>query len=122
MKCQIRNSFADLIRRAAAATTATAMLFGPVGSVFANRAESENAVRHIQHVIIIYQENWSFDSLYGQFPGASGYAFGFDTLPQYDVHASPPYSALIYKAPRPLTGFPLAADPQFPASTDGNLG
>jgi phospholipase C len=127
MKCQIRNSFADLVRQAVAVTAATTMLVAPMGSVFANSTEdhrerSENAVRHIRHFIIIYQENWSFDSLYGQFPGASGYALGFDTLPQYDVTASPPYSALIYKTPRPLTGFPLAADPQFPASTDGKLG
>ncbi len=30
----------------------------------------------IEHVVIIYQENWSFDGLYGQFPGADGYPFG----------------------------------------------
>jgi len=34
----------------------------------------------INHIIVIYQENWSFDSLYGQFPGADGYANSFDTL------------------------------------------
>jgi phospholipase C len=28
----------------------------------------------IQHVIVIYQENWSFDGLYGKFPGADGIA------------------------------------------------
>ena len=28
----------------------------------------------IQHVIVIYQENWSFDGLYGRFPGADGIA------------------------------------------------
>src|SRR5207245_11720068 len=28
----------------------------------------------VQHVIVIYQENWSFDSLYGKFPGADGLA------------------------------------------------
>jgi acid phosphatase len=26
----------------------------------------------IQHVIVIYEENWSFDGLYGQFPGVNG--------------------------------------------------
>jgi phospholipase C len=35
------------------------------------------------------------------------------------VTALPPYSALIYKTSRPLNG---GADPQFPASADGNLG
>ena len=27
----------------------------------------------INHFIVIYQENWSFDALYGNFPGANGY-------------------------------------------------
>ena len=31
-------------------------------------------LRHIQHIVVIYQENWSFDSLYGKFPGAGGIA------------------------------------------------
>ena len=26
----------------------------------------------ITHFVVIYQENWSFDSLYGDFPGANG--------------------------------------------------
>jgi phospholipase C len=26
----------------------------------------------VNHVIVIYQENWSFDALYGKFPGANG--------------------------------------------------
>jgi acid phosphatase len=28
----------------------------------------------IKHIVVIYQENWSFDSLYGLFPGANGIA------------------------------------------------
>ena len=28
-------------------------------------------LKDIKHIIVIYQENWSFDSLYGQFPGAT---------------------------------------------------
>ena len=26
----------------------------------------------IQHIVVVYQENWSFDGLYGSFPGANG--------------------------------------------------
>ena len=74
----------------------------------------------IKYIIIIYQENWSFDALYGQFPGANGYANSFDTLPQFDVKANPPYSSLIYQTPSALTGFPLGPDPQFP-SVEGKL-
>jgi acid phosphatase len=31
-------------------------------------------LQNINHFIVIYQENWSFDSLYGLFPGANGLA------------------------------------------------
>src|SRR3981189_1919568 len=72
----------------------------------------------IKHIIVIYQENWSFDSLYGLFPGANGLANGFGQLAQVDVTASPPYSSLIYQTPSPLTGG--ATDPQFP-SANGKL-
>src|SRR3984893_2396580 len=74
-------------------------------------------LREIKHIIVIYQENWSFDSLYGQFPGADGLANGFDTLPQLDRTAVPAYSSLIYQTPSPLKG---AIDPQFP-SVSGKL-
>jgi acid phosphatase len=76
------------------------------------------SLTEIKHIIVIYQENWSFDALYGQFPGANGYANSFDTLPQLDVKATPPYSSLIYQTPSPLIGFPLAPDPQFPSVGD----
>src|SRR5215468_5137676 len=55
-------------------------------------SSSERQLEKIKHIIVIYQENWSFDSLYGQFPGANGYATAFDVMPQYDVKASPAYS------------------------------
>ena len=116
--------FIDLIRRATGVLAAATLVLSQPAALFAvsnDRKHSEAAVKDINHIIVIYQENWSFDSLYGQFPGASGYAFGFDTLSQYDVKAAPPYSSLIYKTSEPLTGFPLAPDSQFPASPDGNL-
>ena len=31
-----------------------------------------NDLGAINHFIVIYQENWSFDGLYGNFPGANG--------------------------------------------------
>jgi phospholipase C len=78
-------------------------------------------VSRIGHIIVIFQENWSFDSLYGLFPGADGLANSFGQIPQLDVTANPAYSALIYQTPSPLAGFPPAADPQFPAA-NGKLG
>ena len=29
-------------------------------------------LNRVKHIIVVYQENWSFDSLYGDFPGANG--------------------------------------------------
>ena len=122
MRHSIRHSITHAIKSAIGLIAAVALILSQSAALAGppdDRKHSEEAVKHLKHIIVIYQENWSFDSLYGQFPGASGYALGFDTLAQYDVHASPPYSSLIYKTPRPLNGGP---DPQFPASPDGNLG
>jgi phospholipase C len=63
---------------------------------------------HIKHVIVIYQENWSFDSLYGLFPGANGIQNANDTIPQYDKVTGEQITTL----PQPLiNGMP---DPRFP--------
>ena len=63
----------------------------------------------IEHIIVIYQENWSFDSLYGQYPGANGFADAFDTLPQRDKSTG--YLTYIYQTPQPLNG---GTDNRFP--------
>lgn len=34
--------------------------------------EELDAAKKIEHIIVILQENWSFDSLYGKFPGVEG--------------------------------------------------
>ncbi|HEV3231254.1 MAG TPA: alkaline phosphatase family protein [Candidatus Dormibacteraeota bacterium] len=41
----------------------------------------------INHLVVIYQENWSFDSLYGLFPGANGIAGA--TVSQVDKTGAP---------------------------------
>ena len=126
MKNQIsiksRQLFIDLVKRGAAMVTAAAIFVGPADLTFANpasseRQRSERAVQRLKHIIVIYQENWSFDSLYGQFPGANGLQHGFDTLSQYDKSTN--YTSLIYKTPLPLNNG--VADPNFPASPDGYL-
>src|SRR5438552_18704478 len=117
-----RQLFIDVVKRTTAALTATAMFVGPTGVTLANppnhgRQNSEHAVQRLQHIIVIYQENWSFDSLYGQFPGANGLQHGFDTLSQYDKSSN--YTSLFYKSPRPL--YNVAHDPIFPVSPAGNI-
>ncbi len=53
----------------------------------------------IEHVVVIYQENWSFDGLYGKFPGADGISGASDvSIRQLDQH-NQPYVTL----PQPLT-------------------
>jgi phospholipase C len=117
-----RQLLIDLLKRIAAVATATAIFFAPAGGTFANppnheRQRSEQAVQRLRHIIVIYQENWSFDSLYGPFPGANGLQHGFDTLPQYDKTTN--YTSLIYQTPRPLNNG--LADPNFPSSPDAHL-
>ncbi|MEA2786454.1 MAG: hypothetical protein QOF71_2558 [Candidatus Eremiobacteraeota bacterium] len=84
----------------------------------------------IKNVIVIYQENWSFDSLYGRFPGANGLnnastanygqidktsGAAITTLPQPLNNGVPdpnfpaglpvqPYNAATYAPPNALTG------------------
>jgi phospholipase C len=65
--------------------------------------------QYVKHIVVIYQENWSFDSLYGQFPGVNGLQNGFDTLPQLDKTGG--YTNFIYVTPQPLNG---GADNRFP--------
>jgi phospholipase C len=109
-----------VLRAALAGSATVALAFGTVVATTSVSLADDDLInlKSIKHIIVIYQENWSFDSLYGQFPGADGYANSFDTLPQFDRSAAPPYSSLIYKTPSPLNNG--AIDPQFP-SIGGNL-
>jgi phospholipase C len=50
-----------------------------------------SAFQHsIDHIVVIYQENWSFDGLYGSFPGANGISqASSDSLAQVDRNGNP---------------------------------
>jgi acid phosphatase len=89
----------------------------------------------IDHIILVYQENWSFDALYGSFPGANGLANASATaLNQLDrlsglsissLSAYDPVSRAIptQNPPVPLNGSNVQ-DPRFlanPAATNGPL-
>lgn len=76
----------------------------------------------IQHVIVIYQENWSFDGLYGKFPGADGLANAgerirqmkkdgtpFRTLPQpLDTSKKPPIPDARFPTDLPVAPYDIA--------------
>ena len=74
-------------------------------------APNPGALSNIKNVIVIYQENWSFDGLYSNFPGASGLADAQAKLamnPQVDVFNN---NAVLATLPPPLNG---TVDPNFP--------
>ena len=55
---------------------------------------SDQKVQQIKNIIVIYQENWSFDSLYGLFPGANGLSSSStESLTQRDRLTGQPYSS-----------------------------
>ena len=62
----------------------------------------------IQHVVVIYQENWSFDGLYGYFPGANGLA-NATSFTQLDKVTDKPIASLpqaLNSAGNPDANFP----------------
>ena len=66
----------------------------------------------INHVVVIYQENWSFDALYGKFPGANGLDNAANARKQVDK------AGTVYeKLPQPIDSNlkPPAPDTRFPA-------
>jgi len=115
---ELRTTFAARPLSRVVAVSIAGALLSAVTSVSAHGNDDADVSR-IGHIIVIYQENWSFDSLYGLFPGADGLANSFGQIPQLDRTASPAYSALIYQTPSPLSGG--VVDPQFPATMNGKL-
>src|SRR5262245_19238621 len=90
-------------------------LAGPLlllGAGGAPAAQAAGPFDRLTHFIVIYQENWSFDSLYGSFPGANGLANAGAAARQVDKDGQP-YATL----PRPIDTnlTPAGPDPRFPA-------
>ena len=63
----------------------------PSGLTVAAAPDTGSSVNQIDHFVIIYQENWSFDGLYGKFPGADGLqnAQAANTIAQVDKQGKP---------------------------------
>ncbi|MBV8196579.1 MAG: acid phosphatase [Candidatus Eremiobacteraeota bacterium] len=68
-----------------------------------------NSLASVNHILVIYQENWSFDALYGGFPGANGVPLG-TAVKQVAVSGTP-----ITVLPQALN-YAGNPDPRFPAS------
>jgi phospholipase C len=69
------------------------------------------SLERIEHLIVIYQENRSFDNLYGLFPGADGLANAGTAPLQTDLEG-----AVYPRLPQPVdtTRQPVGPDPRFP--------
>src|SRR5881396_11639 len=76
-------------------------LFTVSGAVFLPTARAAGSLGQVNHLIVIYQENWSFDGLYGKFPGANGLDNAGPAVQQVDKNGKP-YATL----PKPDTGVP----------------
>jgi acid phosphatase len=63
-----------------AVSAVTVMAAGPALTVLQASAKSDNALRSIKHIVVIYEENHSFDNLYGGWPGVNGRANATATL------------------------------------------
>ena len=64
-----------------------------------------DGLERIEHIVVIYLENRSFDSLFGLFPGADGLSDAENAYPQLDEYGR------VYR-----TLPPVKADSRFPAN------
>jgi len=101
---------------------------------FQQESFDTDAVNDIQHIVVVYQENWTFDGLYGSFPGANGFANATTaSLTQVDrltnaalsteasnSYNNPAFASLTINPPPPLTTDSAAgvADTRVPSNTN----
>src|SRR6476661_2590040 len=88
-------------------TTAALVTLGTAGT----QTHAADGINKIDHILVVYMENRSFDNLYGLFPGANGLAQAGETATQVDKD-SKPYQAL--PAVMDTSKKPAAADERFP--------
>lgn len=74
-------------------------------------ARAADGINKIDHILVIYMENRSFDNLYGLFPGANGLAQAGDTATQVDKDGKP-YQTL--PAVMDTSKKPAVTDERFP--------
>ena len=75
---------------ALAATLVALSLHAAAAAAAPTRAAARPAgLGRMKHLVILYLENHSFDNLYGEFPGADGFASAKDYPPQVDSSGTP---------------------------------
>jgi phospholipase C len=81
-------------------------------------------LRKLEHLVVIVLENWSFDSLYAEFPGAEGLAGALRAPPQLDPATGQPYATLPETEshiPQGLPNAPFALDPYLGLNQDTSI-
>src|SRR5262249_15782058 len=68
---------------------------------------SSDPLSQIDHFVVIYQENWSFDGLYAHFPGANTGPTGPGAPPGTSVTQVNKFGAPIASLPNPSTNPPV---------------
>jgi acid phosphatase len=86
--------------------------------VVAEDREPDSRFRSIKHIIVIYQENWSFDSLYGLFPGANGLAQSSTTSLNQTDRFDQPLNAQYGKPFDLVSGSLMLTTPPQPINND----
>ena len=85
------------------------------GGGTAATAAAPGGLRKVKHIVVVCLENWSFDSLYGEFQGADGVAQAA-SAPRQVGKSGQPYPTL----PQPLASAP-GAQPTNPAVAENSL-
>src|SRR5689334_25168524 len=95
----------------ASATAAPMVMANP--TTMAVPATNPVGLNKLNHIVVILQQNWSFDSLYGEFPGANGIPDDAAPIQQLDKQ-NQPYATL--PQPKDTNRKPIAVDGRFPAN------
>ena len=101
------------------------------GPAATSDAGSDAGLQQINHVVVVLLENWSFDSLYAEFPGADGLANALKAPPQVNPTTGQPYSTLPETEAHLLNAdldgggglpnSPFALDPFLPVTADTSI-
>ncbi|MDA8231466.1 MAG: acid phosphatase [Magnetospirillum sp.] len=94
------------------AAVAAAAIMG-MAPAHAEDPPTRGGLDHIQHIVVIYLENRSFDNVFGLFPGADGITRAVTAAPPQVDASGYPYATL--PQPRDTTARPPGPDPRFPA-------
>ena len=87
-------------------------------------AAADAGLKKLNHVVVIFLENWSFDSLYAEFKGAEGLTGALAAPPQYDPTTGQPYATLPQTeshVPAGLPNKPFALDPYLSVAVETSI-